>query len=115
MDTTTETTMFPADWNEWRSMWNEWKSAHALKSSRKRIAGKNFLADEVLGTFEINGQAFELSEVTFPGFGAEDRGKTFRYVGISWWDEGNKNVNGGLVTTFADLDELIVAGKPYDA
>ena len=108
---------FPADWTEWDSQWHAWLDAHKLPRSGKRIPGRNMLADEVLGTFRMNGHAVELSAVTFPNLSERDENghlisETHRYVGISWYGEGGRSINGGLVNTFADLDELLVAGPP---
>ena len=79
-------TEFPVDWNEWNKEWQRWKRAHRadLRATRERFEGKNLLADDVLGTWDINGRTVELSEVTFPDFGSRDSSRRFRAVGITY-------------------------------
>jgi hypothetical protein len=82
MTAQTETTGFPLDWNEWRKEWNEWREAHAdaLKTTRERFPGKNFLATEKLGTWNIGGRIVEMSEMTFPNLTERDEsGRLKRY------------------------------------
>lgn len=105
---------FPTDWTEWSARWTQWRTAYGLKPSRSAIRGKNFLADDVLGTYEVRAGIVELSEVTFPGFGKEDRDRRFRYVGITWMGEHGKSINGGIVSTFAELESAITAGPPAE-
>jgi hypothetical protein len=105
---------FPVDWTEWHAEWIAWREQQTFKPSAVTFGKKNMLADDVLGIYDLSGGAVELSEVTFPGFGAEDRGKTFRYVGITWAVKGKRNVNGGLVETFGELEQALAAGPPDD-
>jgi hypothetical protein len=89
---------FPLDWNEWRTQWAAWKADHAehLGRSSYRFGRKNFMADEVLGVWSINGRPVELSEVTF---GAN------RYVGITFGSaSGSDRPDAPLVSTFAELE-----------
>lgn len=82
--------MFPLDWNEWREMWADWRAdmidRGRLARSSYRFPPKNFLADEVLGTWRVDGpnggQNVELSEVTFPALGRD--GQASRYVGVTY-------------------------------
>lgn len=120
MSESTQDTQFPTDWNEFETQYNRWRGAidvaHSvvrLRNSAAKFPGRNMLADEVMGIYKTDAGVVELSAVTFPGFGAEDRGKTFRYIGITWLVDG-KNVNGGLVDTFAELESALIAGAPSD-
>lgn len=112
---------FPADWTEWQQQWSTWRSAHGLRLSTQRIRGKNFLADEVLGTFKIRpGEVAELSAVTMPNLTERDANgrlieKRCRYVGITWLGELASGINGGLVSTFSELEQALAAGVPQDA
>lgn len=103
---------FPIDWTEWDKAWHAWTQAHAMRRSHARFPGKNFLADEVLGVYSMNGRAVELSAVTFPDLGSGSMERKRRYVGITWLGDDGSTINGGLASTFADLDELLVSGPP---
>lgn len=102
--TKSEESTFPTDWNAWRVLWQEWKESHAgdMRRPKVRAAGKNFLAGDVLGTWEIGGRTVELSEVTFPDLSS--RGETVRYVGVSYV-RADRSIDGGeLVRSFAELE-----------
>ena len=102
-----ETTFtLPLDWNEWREEWGKWRERHSdsLKPARKFKPGKNFLADEILGVFEVNGRRVELSELTFPNLSERDeRGmlihKDVRAIGLTF-DDDETNV----VHSFEELE-----------
>lgn len=103
----TEETIFtlPLDWNEWRAEWSGWRASHAdnLKPARKFKPGKNFLADEILGTFKVNGRLVEISELTFPNLSERDeRGflihKDVRAIGLTFEDGGT------VVHSFQELE-----------
>jgi hypothetical protein len=90
---------FPLDWNHWRALWNDWKSEHAagLRRTSYRFHGKNFMADEILGTWAINGRNVELSEVTFIDT---------RSVGITFGTAAGTDVpDNPIVYTFAELEK----------
>ena len=92
----------PIDWNQWRGQWNDWKRAHKsqLKSCAKFAPGKNLMADEILGSWEINGRKVELSEVTMPDFSsAKYFGGDKRYIGVTY-----ENESGPLVESFEELN-----------
>lgn len=108
----TTTHALPLDWNEWRKEWNEWLAAHRsqLRETSKRFKGKNFLADEKLGTWEVNGRIVEFSEFTFPNLTERDeRGvlihKDVRAIGLTFGIglEGS----GAVVHSFAELEEQL--------
>lgn len=77
---------------------------------RSGSPGKNFIADEVLGTWSVNGRNVELSEVTFPNLSERDengRLKQFqvRYIGITFGTGGGSDApDSPLVSTFAELE-----------
>lgn len=80
--------MFAIDYDDWRSEWSAWLAAHPLKRTRSPFKGRNFLADDILGVFQVGGQAVELSEVTFPNLSDRDsRGRLIerqnRMIGIT--------------------------------
>lgn len=98
---------FPTDWNEWWKVWTAWKRHHDLLPTSYRFPGKNLLADEVLGTFSINGRNVELSEVTFPNLSERDengrlRDHRVRMVGITFGIGVDQA--GAVATTFAELE-----------
>lgn len=104
------TSTLPMDYNEWRSEWREWREAHAaqlIDVRRSPFKGKNFLADEVLGVWKVNGRTVELSSVTFPNF--EDRdpdtGRLLegykRRIGVTFEDDTD------VVDTFAQLEKVL--------
>jgi len=99
---------FSLDWNEWRREWRDWSAAHAdrMAPTRSPFQGKNFLADEVLGVWKVNGRTVELSEMTFPNLGERDeRGalihKDVRRIGVTFQDET------AVVGSFAKLEEVL--------
>jgi hypothetical protein len=113
MSDITEQTMFtlPMDWDQWQAEWREWRSAHPeLKTVRKAIPGKNFLADEIIGTFKMpNGRTVELSEVTFPNLVERDpqtgqlSNDYVRGIGLTWVDDRA----GTVVHSFAELEAAL--------
>jgi hypothetical protein len=117
MDTTIA---LPVDWNEWRQVWDEYRTSLEKRYGVRRgvdgnpFPGKNFLADEILGTWTV-GQGgrthpVELSEVTFPALdGTSNR---TRYIGVSIDGVGGVG-RSELVATFAELDDLL-AGLVHD-
>lgn len=75
---------FPLDWNEWSYQFAVWITEQTesgkLKRSSYKFPGKNFMADEILGVWEItlpdsSSRVVELSETTF---------MEFRGVGITY-------------------------------
>lgn len=103
----TEETIFtlPLDWDEWRRQWNEWRNSHSeiLKPASKFKPGKNFLADEILGVYSVNGRLVEISELTFPNLSERDeRGFLLRHdvraIGLTF-EEG-----GTVVHSFEELE-----------
>lgn len=101
---------FPVDWDEWNGEWREWmtNNRHQFTASTVKFPGKNMLADDVIGIYNVAAGVVELSEVTMPDFGARPERK-LRFVGITWMVDG-KTVNGGLVDSFAELAEMLEAG-----
>lgn len=100
--------VFPADWTEWRQGWQEWKSAHVedLRPTSFRFPGKNFMADEILGTWSVKGRNVELSEVTFPNLSERDengqlRRFQVRSIGITFESDASSSP---LVCTFGELE-----------
>lgn len=103
-------TAFPIDWNDWKAEWEDWKARHAndLKATDYRIPGRNVLADDVLGTWNINGRDVELSEVVFPSFERDDatgrlKGDDIRYIGLSF----PIGVEAELVRSFSELERVL--------
>jgi hypothetical protein len=91
---------FPLDWHEWRRQWHQWRSENAERlqpTGYKFPSERNFMADEVLGVFHVNGRNVELSEVRFL-----DR----RSVGVTYGEGSGTYVpeSGGLFDNFADLE-----------
>lgn len=109
---------FPIDWDEWHDEWTEWSQVHSadLRPTTQRIVGKNFLADEILGIWEINGRVVELSEVTFPNLEERDAATgvllrfEVRHVGITF-KKGDETESGGVVRSFDELEEAL--GVPH--
>lgn len=104
--------MFSIDWDEWQNEWRGWKSAHAadLKPTRERFRGKNFLADDILGTWSVNGRTVELSEVVFPNLSERDengrlKDYNVRAIGITYGigAEGS----GDVVHSFEELEDAL--------
>lgn len=107
---TTET--FPLDWGEWHAEWQAWLKAHEgpyMRSVRKFKPGKNFLADDILGCWQVPNGLVELSEVTFPNLSERDpqTGRLLdfntRYVGVTWSRDGEQP----LVRSFDELEEVL--------
>lgn len=100
-----KTEPFPLEWNAWREQWAAWlaeqREAGTLRPTSFRFPGKNFLADEVLGTWSVNGRNVELSEVTFPALGERPR-RDVRYVGVTYGT--GADADGAVVPTFAELE-----------
>lgn len=102
---------FPLDWDEWRSQWIDWLAAHReLLPTRQQIPGKNFLADEILGTYRLpSGRMVELSEITFPNLQERDAetGVLLHYevraIGLTWVDDRS----GTVVHSFPELEEAL--------
>lgn len=92
---------FPLDWNEWRQVWAEWRRHWAPEPSRHRFAGRNFLADEVLGVYRIAGRDVELSEVTFCGQ---------RFIGVTY-AAADGTTSGGIHETFAELEAELFSNE----
>lgn len=105
---------FPLDWDKWRDEWTTWlgQNIQRMKLARSPFPGKNFLADEILGCWEIDGKLFELSEVVFPNLEDRDeRGNLIRgdkrRIGITFREGDGENV---VVGSFADLETAIGLG-----
>jgi hypothetical protein len=107
MTAQTETAGFPLDWNEWQREWHAWRSKHSadLKGTRDRFPGRNFLANDRLGTWKVNGRLVEMSEVTFPDFGARPRGDDIRGIGLTFGV--GVNSEGTVVHTWDELNEVL--------
>lgn len=103
-DTTTKTDTLPLNWDEWRKEWADFLAGNpGLVATRKHFRGKNFLADEILGTFKFGGDTIELSEITFPNLDEwDERGMLKRYdrrgIGITTVNHGT-----AVVWSFKDL------------
>lgn len=103
---------FPLDWDQWRKLWTEWLVVNEPKMKRvaKAFPGKNFLANEILGTWIVGGKLFELSEVVFPNL--EDRdpqtGRLLegdkRRIGVTFREGDGKDI---VVGSFEDLERVI--------
>jgi hypothetical protein len=99
---------FPLDYDDWRAEWSVWLARHReLRPVRKAIPGKNFLADEILGTFKLpDDRSVELSELTFPNLSERDpqTGRLLQHelraVGLTWVDDRR----GTVVHSFAELE-----------
>lgn len=111
----TVTDRLPLDWDEWQNEWKRWKAAHVedlREYHGQRIHGKNFLADDVLGTWKINGRVVELSEVTFPNLSERDAqtgrliDRRDRMIGITY-KNGDESESGGVVSSFAELESAL--------
>lgn len=110
--------MFPIDYDEWVAEWETWKHENSayLKPTSVRFPGKNFLADEVLGTWEVNGRVVELSVVIFPNFNERDENGRIldfrvRHIGITY-GVGVDFDGGGVVNSFEQLEkELGIVSK----
>jgi hypothetical protein len=114
--TDTAQTIFTLDWDEWQKEWHTWIAHHPeLTRTRKVIPGKNFLADEIIGTFRLpNGRIVELSEVTFPNLVDHDP-KTgmlthdyVRGIGLTWTNDLSGKISedkrGIVVHSFTELE-----------
>ena len=100
---------FPVDWTEWRKEWGEWRTAHAadLQPTSWNFGPKNFLADEILGSWNVNGRPVELSEVTFPDLsvpGSAYSGERNRFVGITF---GSSVPETALAASFEELERAL--------
>jgi hypothetical protein len=101
---------FPTDWDAWHTEWSAWLAAHPqLTPVPKQIPGRNFLADEILGTFRLpSGRTAELSEVTFPNLVDRDSAtgrlldERRRLVGVTFTDRSNL-----VVDSFAELETAL--------
>lgn len=108
------TTGFPLDWDEWRAEWRDWLAAHRgqLRPTKVRFPGKNFLADDILGVWEIAGRVVELSEVVFPNLDERDpaTGRLLdhqvRMVGLTFMGHGGIEA-GPVVHSFAELEDAL--------
>ncbi len=108
-----ETFQLPLDWNTWQGEWETWKRTHrhVLKQTTHRFEGRNFLADENLGTWEIRGRVVELSEVTFPSFERDAqtgrlKNDEVRGIGVTFMykqGEGEPTV----VHSFTELEQVL--------
>lgn len=109
---------FPIDWNVWRDVWNSWLQEQLDSGTFTRSSYKfppaNFLADEVLGVWRVNGRTVELSEVTFPDLAGPRRphGRA-RFVGITY-GQASGNVSGGVVSTFRELERELGIGVDHE-
>lgn len=101
---------FPIDYVEWKREWTQWRNKHAnqLMNTRHYFAGRNLLADEVLGTWRIRGVYVELSAVTMPNFGKRNADNV-RYVGIS-----RGNVIGDRLVMDTDLSGVVASWEELD-
>lgn len=113
------TAPLPAEWNTWCALWTDWfaeqTTAGVLQPTPYRFPGTNFMADEVLGTWSVNGRNVELSEVTFPSLGERPR-RTVRYIGVTFATGRTSGGSGvALVETFADLERELGITSEVDA
>lgn len=97
---------FPVDWNAWRQRW--WDYAPSLGDPLRKTADlverfpdKNFMADEILGYWQVGDRIVELSEGT--GIYHE------RFIGVTV--DSVKSGQGTVVWSFAELDELLATLK----
>lgn len=103
---------FPVDYEEWRLVWEAWKADHTdllRPCSFRDWPAPNMLATEILGRWDILGRSTELSEVTMPDFTHERRGRTLRFIGITYATWRNERVETytpeqGIVATFEELE-----------
>lgn len=107
-----ETKSFPLDWDEWQSEWNQYRAAMDQRWTKTtKFRGKNFLADEVLGAWKVNGRTVELSTGTFPNFSERDeRGNLKhydrRFIGVTLGIGVNAE-SGPVIYSFAELTEWL--------
>lgn len=109
---TTSNDLFPLDWDQWRTQWDAWKQDHADRLGRStfRFPDKNFLADEILGVWSVNGRNVELSEVTFPNLTERDEHghlirRQVRFIGITFGTgAGCDTPDQPVVRSFAQLE-----------
>jgi hypothetical protein len=101
---------FPTAWDEWRPKWDEWLAVQLEAGTFKRCSFKfppaNFLADEILGVWSVDGRNVELSEVTFPDLEPGRHGQTRRYIGITF-GTGAGTQSGGIASTFDELERAL--------
>ncbi len=100
---------FTLDWDAWQAQYAAWYRRHGreLVPVAKAIPGKNFLADEILGTYRLpSGRIAELSEITFPNLTERDpaTGRLLdghhRSIGITFADDRS----GKVVASFEELE-----------
>jgi hypothetical protein len=114
---------FALGWPEWETQFNNWVAVYGLKRSNRGIAGRNFLADEVMGLYKVGADTVELSAVTMPNLSERDANgrlidQRYRYVGITWrahTADGLPSINGGLVETWGELELALAAGPPQES
>lgn len=94
-------TDFPVEWDVWRAAWREWFDAHKehFKPTSFRWPGHNFLADDRLGTWSVNGINVELNDVTF------SIGETRRYIGGVMG--GSVSPHTFLASSFDELEKVL--------
>jgi hypothetical protein len=104
------TAPFPMDWNAWRVLWGAWLAEQeangTLTRSSFRFPGKNFLADEILGVWRVEGRTAELSETTFPSLEPGSRGAHHRFVGVTFGTGAGMEA-GGVAGTFEELERAL--------
>lgn len=102
---------FATDWDEWNGQWRQWLNGHRhrMTSVPKAIPGKNFLADDIIGTYRVGGRIVELSEVVFPNLSERDpatgrllEGRV-RAIGLTFADDRSGNV----VHSFSELEQSL--------
>ena len=101
---------FPVPWDDWRPLWQAWLARQlehgTFAPTAWRFPGKNFLADEILGTWSVAGRNVELSEVTFPSLEPGTRGERRRYVGVTFGTGAGAD-SGPVVGTFVELEQAL--------
>jgi len=118
-------TTFPMDWPEFEGQWQRWLADHRevdwIRPTSRRFAGRNFMADEVMGTFHIvgtdrtheSGRDVEISTFRFPALGDRPY-REVRHIGLTFSRGGDMTEAGPVVSSWAELGEaLFCSGERY--
>lgn len=112
------TTTFPMDWDEFDNQFTAWFVGHLrsdrLRRTSFRIPGKNFMADEVMGTYHVagpdgsheSGRNVEIATFVFPALGERPH-RDERCIGLTFSRGGDDREASPVVRSFAELDEAL--------
>ena len=112
------TDTFPMNWDEFEAQWNAWLADRMendeLRRTSFRIPGRNFMADEVMGTFHVigvdrtheSGRHVEITTFRFPALGERPR-RDVRHIGLTFSRGGDNREAGPVVSSWAELDEAL--------